>query len=108
VLDTHGVGVAPPCCLVLCWRGHHHITSSYSSSSVGAAATVVVVGGPAAVDDHLRHGDLARLALACLHDLLGVLVVDGVQDQLRQREQHAQPVGDLHARSYIGTCVHDR
>jgi hypothetical protein len=86
----------------------HNITS-YSSSSVGAAAAVVVVvGGPAAVDDHLRHGDLARLALACLHDLLGVLVVDGVQEQLRQREQHAQPVGDLQARSNIGGCMHDQ
>jgi len=57
----------------------------------------VVVCLAAAVDDHLRHGDLVRLALACLDDLLGVLVVDGVQDQLTQREQHAQPVGDLHA-----------
>ena len=55
----------------------------------------MVVCLAAAVDDHLRHGDLVGLALACLDDLLGGLVVDGVEDQLCQREQHPQPVGDL-------------
>lgn len=55
------------------------------------------VGGPGGggVDDDLGHGDLVGLALARLDDLLRRLVVDGVEDQLRHREEHAQAVGDL-------------
>jgi hypothetical protein len=56
------------------------------TSSVEAGADVVV--GLAIVDDDLGHGDLVCLALACLDDLLGGLVVDGVQDHLRPCEEH--------------------
>ena len=65
------------------------------TSSVEAGAGVAVVG-LAVVDDDLGHGDLVCLAPARLDDLLGGLVVDGVEDHLRHREQNAQPVGDLH------------
>jgi len=71
--------------------------------SVGAA----VVVGWRGVGDHLHHGSLlVGLALACLDDLLGVLVEHGVQDQLTQREQHAQPVGGLHACEIIALTIH--
>jgi len=56
------------------------------SSSVEAGAGVVV--GLAIVDDDFGHGDLVCLALAHLDDLLGGLVVDGVQDHLRPSEEH--------------------
>jgi hypothetical protein len=65
------------------------------TSSVKAGAGVVVVG-LAVVDDDLGHGNLVCLALPRLDDLLGGLVVDGVEDHLRHREQNTQPVGDLH------------
>jgi hypothetical protein len=56
-----------------------------------------------AVDDDLGHGDLVRLALARLDDLLRGPVVHGVEDQLRHRQQHAQPVGDLQANRRMET-----
>ena len=57
------------------------------TSSVEAGAGVAVVG-LAVVDDDLGHGDLVCLALARLDDLLGGLVVDGVQDHLRPSKEH--------------------
>ena len=47
-----------------------------------------MVVGLAIVDDDFGHGDLICLALAHLDDLLGGLVVDGVQDHLRHSEEH--------------------
>ena len=77
-------------CLVLPGR-RRCAPAGAGGGGVGAGAP----GGGGRVDDNLGHGDLAGLALARLDDLLRGLVVDGVEDQLRHREEHAQPVGDL-------------
>ena len=63
-----------------------------AGAGVGCAAVL-------AVDDDLGHGDLVGLALAGLDDLLRRFVVDDVQDHLSHREQHTQPVGNLHTKN---------
>lgn len=57
---------------------------------------IAVVRGRLAVDRDVGHGEVVGgLAPALLDDPLRGLVVRGVQDQLRHRQQRAQPVGDL-------------